>query len=108
MENLGIQEFGNTVAQRDTPEEVGREPLTDIIEDKDTVRIIVEMPGVEKEDIDLNVEDRSLEIQVDKEGRKFSKKLELPCAVDADSTKASYKNGVLENHIEENVTEKAW
>ena len=75
---------------------MGRELLTDIIEDKDTVRIIVEMPGVEKKISTSTVKDRWLEIQVDKEGRHFSKKLELPCAVDADSTKASYKNGVFE------------
>ncbi len=90
-----IQEFGNKPAE--SPEEEGaREPLTDIIEEKDKVRVIVELPGVEKDDIQLRVEDRLLDISVDKEDRKFSKELELPSAVDTDSAQASYKNGVLE------------
>lgn len=90
-----IQEFGNAVGEAE-PEEGSREPLTDIIEEKTQVRVIVELPGVEKEDIQLHVEDRILDIEVDREDRKFSKQLELPCAVDPDSAKASYKNGVLE------------
>lgn len=90
-----IQEFGNKVPQS-AEEEGAREPLTDIIEEKDHIRVIVELPGVEKDDIQLHVEDRTLDISVDKEDRKFSKDLELPSAVDTDSAKASYKNGVLE------------
>jgi HSP20 family protein len=90
-----IEEFGNRPPQ--SPEEEGaREPLTDIIEEKANIRVIVELPGVEKDDIQLHVEDRTLDISVDKEDRKFSKDLELPSAVDPDSAKASYKNGVLE------------
>lgn len=89
-----IQEFGN--AAPETLEEGGREPLTDIIEEKDRIRVIVELPGVEREDIQLNAEDSMLDIEVDREDRKFSKKVDLPAAVDADSAKASYKNGVLE------------
>jgi HSP20 family protein len=90
-----IQEFGNRPPE--SPEEEGaREPLTDIIEEKDTIRVIVELPGVDKEDIQLHVEDRLLDISVDREDRKFFKKLELPSSVDTDSARASYKNGVLE------------
>jgi len=90
-----IEEFGN--AAPETPgEESAREPLTDIIEEKERIRVIVELPGVDKDDIQLHVEDRLLDISVDKEDRKFSKKLELPSAVDPDSASASYKNGVLE------------
>jgi HSP20 family protein len=90
-----IQEFGNAPPEA-AGEEGAREPLTDIIEEKERIRVIVELPGVDKEDIQLHVEDRLLDISVDKEDRKFSKKLELPSAVDADSAEAGYKNGVLE------------
>lgn len=91
-----IQEFGNAAAPMAPSEEPAREPLTDIIEDKTNVRVIVELPGVDRDDIRLNVEDGELDIEVDKPDRKFSKRLELPCAVDPDSAKANYKNGVLE------------
>ncbi len=90
-----IQEFGN--AAPETMEEGSiREPLTDIIEEKGQIRVIVELPGVEHRDIQLNAEDGMLDIEVNREDRKFSKKVDLPAAVDPDSAKASYKNGVLE------------
>ncbi len=90
-----IQQFGNAVPQAQEAAG-GREPLTDIIEGKDNVRIIVELPGVDKDDIQLRVEDRILDIEVDREDRKFYKQLELPCPVDQDHADATYKNGVLE------------
>ncbi len=90
-----ISEFGNT-APENVQAEGAREPLTDIIEEKDRIRVIVELPGVDKDDIQLQVEDRLLDISVDREDRKFFKQLDLPAAVDSDSTTASYKNGVLE------------
>lgn len=90
-----IQEFGNT-GRRPMSDEPTREPLTDIIEEEDKVRIIVELPGVEKEDIHLHATDETLDIEVDTPHRKFSKHLELPCGVDPESAKATYKNGVLE------------
>lgn len=91
-----IQEFGNTLPPQAEEVPGRREPLTDIIEEKDRVRIIVELPGVDKEDIQLNAEDRTLDIEVDREDRKFYKQVELPCAIDPEGAEANYKNGVLE------------
>jgi HSP20 family protein len=88
-----IQEFGNT-SEKDPAG--GREPLTDVIEEADRVRVIAEVPGVKKEDIELNATDRSLEIDVSGEDRRFHKHLDLPCDVMPDSAKANYNNGVLE------------
>jgi HSP20 family protein len=90
-----ISEFGNTGSNQ-VRREGAREPLTDIIDEKERIRVIVELPGVEKDDIQLHVEDRLLDISVDREDRKFSKQLDLPSQVDPDSTSATYKNGVLE------------
>ena len=90
-----ISEFGNTGTDK-VQREGAREPLTDIIEEKERIRVIVELPGVERDDIQLHVEDDLLDISVDREDRKFSKQLELPSPVDPDSTSATYKNGVLE------------
>ncbi len=90
-----IQEFGNA-SPKVSNAEMAREPLTDIIEEADKVRVIVELPGVEREDIRLNATENTLDIDVDVEDRKFGKHLDLPCDVNSDSAKASYKNGVLE------------
>ncbi len=93
-----IQEFGNF----DRPALSGdrripsRELLMDVIEEKDKVRVIVELPGVQKSDIGLSADDMALDIAVDTENKKFSRRIDLPCAIKPDSTSASYKNGVLE------------
>ena len=75
---------------------LAREPLTDVIEEKDKVRVLVELPGVQKSEIDVRAEGAWLDISVDTEARKFSKHMELPCPIRSDSVTASYKNGVLE------------
>ncbi len=80
-----------------------REPLTDVYEDKKSVKICVELPGVEKEDIQLNVTKDEAEIKA----KKFYKTLKLPTAdVDAEKISASYKNGVLEAIIPKKKMEK--
>ena len=73
-----------------------REPLTDIIEGDDDVAVTVEIPGVEKNNIELNVTNDILEIKVDTPNRKYHKRLDLPCDVLPKTTKATYKNGVLD------------
>jgi len=91
-----LEEFGN-VPKRGAQEIPGeREPLVDIIDGTEDVTVIAELPGVEKGDIDLEADGRSLAISVDTEGRRYRKELELPSEVDPQAVKASYKNGVLE------------
>lgn len=95
-----IREFGNikpsSKARPGFELKYEREPLVDVIEEADSVRIIAELPGVEKKDIHLESADKHLTISVDTEGRKYYKELELPAEVDPQSAKATYKNGVLE------------
>ena len=94
-----FQEFGNRPTKTPTGEPMlsdEREPLTDIIEGDEDVAITVEIPGVEKEDIDLNVTDDNLEITVDNPARKYHKYVDMPCNVKPKTTKATYKNGVLD------------
>ncbi|MHA1940841.1 MAG: archaeal heat shock protein Hsp20 [Candidatus Hodarchaeales archaeon] len=98
-----IERFGNTPQKissgkgkyRPSPE---REPLIDVIEDNDVIRVIAEIPGVQKQNIDLSSTDKSLLIQAESEDlrRKYYKELELPCTVIPDSASAKFKNGVLE------------
>ncbi|MBM4236866.1 MAG: Hsp20/alpha crystallin family protein [Euryarchaeota archaeon] len=73
-----------------------KEPLTDIIEEEGRVRVLVEMPGVRKEEISLNGTEDALDIGVKNPDKQLSKRLELPCAVIPGSAKATYRNGVLE------------
>lgn len=70
-----------------------REPLIDVFQDKNNVKLYVELPGVEKTDIQLNVSKESAEIKA----KKFYKAIDLPSVeLEFDKAKTNYKNGVLE------------
>jgi HSP20 family protein len=95
-----FQEFGNIKpTYRGIEPSQGREPLVDVMDDKDRYRIFAELPGVEKDNITLDVAEDSIEIST-KDDKKFYKMIPLESAVNADSTKASYKNGVLTVELE--------
>jgi len=96
-----IREFGNVKPesrfgrpQIDIKEQ--REPLVDIMETDGEVKVVAELPGVEKKDIKLHATETTMTISVDTPQRKYYKEIELPAKVDNKNPKASYKNGVLE------------
>lgn len=108
-----IMEFGNVAPQKaiagkkmrepqegpgeESEKEPGeREPLVDIIQQKDKLTIIAELPGVAEKDIKINASGKNLEIRVDAGERKYARKLELPKAVDPKKMQKKYNNGVLE------------
>ena len=94
-----IEDFGNKSIQSDQGKPVvseEREPLTDVIEGETDVSVTVEIPGVEKNDIDLHATEDKLEITVDTPQRKYHKIVNLPADVIPKTTKATYKNGVLD------------
>ena len=102
MEVLTPYGFGNKpIKQVNGADEISfeREPLTDIIEGVDDVSVTVEIPGVEKENIDLRVYEDSLEITVDDPTRKYHRLINLPCYVLTESINATYKNGILDIQI---------
>ena len=66
------------------------------MEDDGQVVVVTELPGVEKDEIQLESTDRSLKINVDSSKRRYFKEMELPHLVDPKSARATYKNGVLE------------
>jgi HSP20 family protein len=104
-----IEEFGNIQGiisgEASFPSE--REPLTDVIEGEKEISVILELPGVEKKDIDLKTTDALLDIHVETPDRSYHKKLEFPCKVKPETAKASYKNGVLEVRVERIEQRKA-
>lgn len=93
-----IQEFGNIKKGLKGPPEVKeeREPLVDIVETEKEIRVVAELPGVEKTDIKLHGTDDSIDISVDKPQNKFYKEVQLPAKVKVREATSTYKNGVLE------------
>jgi len=86
-------------------------PAIDLIEDKDTLTVKCEVPGMKKEDIEISLHEGFLTISGErkheehkKEGEvyrteryegRFSRSLALPSKVEADKINATYKDGVL-------------
>jgi len=94
-----VEEFGNVRSYKGKPmisEE--REPLVDVIEKGDEIRVIAEVPGVDKDKVKVKITEggTKLIIQATGEDRKYYKEIELPAQVDDKSAKATYNNGVLQ------------
>lgn len=100
MDNAGkpiVNEFGNVKPGLKGPEFTEEiEPLVDVVDAKDSVKVYAELPGVEKGDISLSATELSLTISVPGDRRRYYKEVDLPSKVNPDTAKATYKNGVLE------------
>jgi HSP20 family protein len=102
-----VREFGNmkpsTAIGEDNKKPLNlqeaREPLVDVIQESEQVKIIAELPGVEKEDIQLFTTEKVLTIDVTSPDHRYHKELELPFEVDENSATSTYRNGVLETVI---------
>lgn len=86
-------------------------PSIDISETDDQFHISAELPGMKKEDININLENRRLTIsgerkfehkedgetfhRVETRYGSFSRSFQLPDSVDEDSVQANYKDGLL-------------
>jgi HSP20 family protein len=62
--------------------------------------VIAELPGVTKDEINVEVTDDILNLTASNKDRKYAKEILLPSKVRADSVKTSYKNGMLEITLE--------
>ncbi len=93
-----FEEFGNIKpSPKGAITSESREPLVDIMEaDPDELKIIVELPGVRKEDIKLKTTERTMLITAGHGEYNYQKKLDLPVEVQPETAKARYNNGVLE------------
>ena len=75
-----------------------REPFVDEVVDKNgnTLKLLVEMPGVDKNDIKVTIEDKYAKISAEHGDRKYKTQVPLKYKIDENSTKATYTNGILE------------
>lgn len=102
-----VKEYGN-VKPGLLPNSNTREPIVDtIIDDKEKlVKFVAEIPGVEKSDVKVVVEDGIVNIDAEHGEKKYHAAVPLQQKVDKDSAKASYKNGILELTFKQLVPEK--
>lgn len=79
-------------------------PLYHIMESENEYVVTIDMPGVRKEEIDLQVYEDRLSVEAPcrrdipsgRYGNRYRLLVELPSAVDVNSAKARYVQGVLE------------
>jgi len=96
-----IREINSRQPQQDETElSDDPEPLVDLIEDGDVLVVLVSLPGVNKDDIDLRVTENCLTVSVDTADFDWYEEMKLPARVKPKSARASYKNGVLEVRLE--------
>ncbi|HEY6148703.1 MAG TPA: Hsp20/alpha crystallin family protein [Thermoanaerobaculia bacterium] len=91
----------------------GWDPSVDLVEDGETIRILMELPGVEPEDLKVTVRGRVLTVRGTKRGRirsregirffcmdryfgGFVKSVSLPRAVNTHQARSSLRDGLLE------------
>ena len=106
-----IQEYGNVKPDSlptadscgcdnhsQTPVVEKREPLIDtLVDDKEqTLKIVAEMPGVEKADVGVVVDEDIVHIDAERGEKKYHVNVPIQHKVESDSPKATYKNGILE------------
>jgi len=95
-----VEPFGNIKKTPKGPTvEEEREPITDLFDEKEEIRIYAEMPGVNQEDIKLDLKEDILDISVQSGDRKYHKEVLLPVKALAENLSSSYKNGILEVKI---------
>jgi HSP20 family protein len=95
-----VREFGNVKRgvrgpMREAITET-REPMVDVVDSDKEVRVIVELPGAKKQDVDLTVENQKLTVSVNTPQRKYHKVLDLPSSVVVEGSKSNFNNGILE------------
>ena len=92
-----IREYGN-VKPGLVPNSGTREPVVDTIVDEreGSVKLIAEIPGVEKTDIKIVVDNKVVDISAERNEKKYQAKVPLKQKVDEGSANASYKNGILQ------------
>ena len=104
-------------------EERGWMPSVDIFEKDDKFVVKAELPGMEKDNIEVNLTDHTLTIKGEKKKAEevkeenyyrsersygsFMRTIELPREVHADKVKATFKNGVLEIRVPKTEEAKA-
>ena len=90
-------------------------PPVDILESRDSYLIRAELPGMKKEDFNLEVKEGSLTLsgerkfeepangveyhRVERVAGRFLRSFSLPQTVKADEIKATYRDGILEIHV---------
>jgi len=95
-----VETFGNIKKTPEGPKvDEEREPITDIFDEKDEIVVIAEMPGIEENDLKIDLKEDILEISAASKNRTYCKELLLPVKAVSQNLTHKFKNGILEIRI---------
>ncbi|WP_276270728.1 Hsp20/alpha crystallin family protein [Haloarcula litorea] len=86
---------GDVHIDRNGPTE-GADLHVDVHETDDEIRVVADIPGAEKDAIDLKCDGTVLTIDAGTATKEYHERLTLPSRVDEHSASATYNNGILE------------
>ncbi|MDA4117941.1 MAG: hypothetical protein OK455_06310 [Thaumarchaeota archaeon] len=86
--------FGDNPQNADGP----RSPIYEQVVDEKagTLRVVVELPGMDKQNIQISALETKLTMQADHAERKYQAEIDLQREIDAESGAATYRNGLLD------------
>ena len=106
-----MEEIGKKMDKLFSSFDISVSPKTDIYEKGEEIIIKMDMPGINKDEINLAVTPNTIEVSAEhnekkeeankkylrkeRTSRSYSQFLELPAEIDPDSVEAKYENGVL-------------
>ena len=73
-----------------------KEPLIDKIINTDAIKLVTEMPGLDKKDIKITMEENKIQIKGEKGEKKYFVDTTIDENIDKNSGTAKYTNGILE------------
>lgn len=95
-----VETFGNIKKTPEGPKvDEEREPITDIFNEKNELVIIAEMPGIEENDIVIDLKEDILEISAVSKSRSYRKEVLLPEKAVRQNLRHKFTNGILEIRI---------
>ncbi|MDR1993553.1 MAG: Hsp20/alpha crystallin family protein [Nitrososphaerota archaeon] len=71
-------------------------PLIDIFQDTNTITVVAEIVGFNKDTVKISVKDQKITLSARSKERRYYKSLNLPKVVIPDEMRTKFKNGVLE------------
>lgn len=78
------------------PLDEAREPLVDVFDEGERLVIVAEMPGVEPEDVHVDLTGRALTLNAERADRKYHKSIEVPEGIRRDGLSVSSRNGIIQ------------
>lgn len=78
----------------------GGDAHVSVYETDEEIRVVADLPGVDKDDIRIKCDGRHVTISASTETSEYEERIELPARVDEHSASASFNNGILEISLE--------